>query len=248
VPRQNRFRGGSQRSSRNVRREPINSDDGGTVITTTTSSPKGSQRRIERRTPIATGGSETNVTVDDQQPRQRRGFSPPKPLGKIASVGLLEAEFLGCIFLLILFLFADLSKSFPDKMMQTMKRGTFISILFFVLALVAGTGDNVGRVAKAIGGLTFFAMLLTSPMTEILGNMDTFFKGDWTSTNEGGTSATAGTPEGSTFSQLPSTIQSQIEGLPVFSQFSGIPGGAKDVIGFLNGLGSATINKIKGAL
>src|SRR5271156_2412258 len=108
MPRQNRFRGGSQRTSRNVRREPINNPDGGTQITTTTTTPKGSQRRVERRTPIPTGGSQTDVQTDSTAASSRRGFSPPKPLGKIASVGLLEAEFLGCLFLLVLFLFADL--------------------------------------------------------------------------------------------------------------------------------------------
>lgn len=116
-----------------------------------------------------------------------RGALPTSVGTKASGVGLLEAEFLIALLLIILFLFADTSKTYSDKIMSTMKRGTMISLLFFVLALTAGTGPNAARISKAIGGLTIVAILLTSPMTDIIGNLDKFFKADWTGTSEHGT-------------------------------------------------------------
>jgi hypothetical protein len=81
--------------------------------------------------------------------------------------------------------------------MQTMKRGTMISLLFFVLALMAGIGPNIARVSKAIGGLTVVAILLTSPMTDVIGNLDKFFKADWASTGEHGTDVGSTSDSGS---------------------------------------------------
>jgi hypothetical protein len=191
--RTNRFRGTPQRSSRTVRRTPINSPDGGTQIETVTTSRTRRARTVERREPISTGGSqittesEVQVGQDTGRNKPLRSYSPTRVGDKASGVGLLEAEFLAALFLQILILFADTNKSYADKVMQTMKRGTMIALLFFILALISGVGPNVARVAKAIGGLTVVAILLTSPMTEILGNLDTFFKADWTGTTEHGT-------------------------------------------------------------
>lgn len=173
-----------------MRRTPIESDSGGTQIETVTRTRGRQNRTVERRTPIATGGSETNVETESTGGgggRQVSGFSPPKAGNRVASIGLLEAEFLGALMLQVLLLFADTNKSYSDKIMSTMKRGTMISLLFFVLALIAGTGPNVARVSKAIGGLTVVAIFLTSPMTDVIGNMDKFFKADWANSGEHGT-------------------------------------------------------------
>lgn len=186
----NRFRNRPERSSRTVRRTPIESDSGGTQTETVTRTRSGSNRTVERRTPIATGGSETNVETESTPARQRPNVGALKPTTageRVASVGLLEAEFLIALFLQILLLFADTNKSYADKIMQTMKRGTMISLLFFILALMAGIGGNSARISKAIGALVIAAILLTSPMTDVLGNLDKFFKADWTQSNEHGT-------------------------------------------------------------
>jgi hypothetical protein len=106
---------------------------------------------------------------------------------KASGVGLLEAEFLGSLLLLILLLFADTDKSYADKIMSTMKRGTMICILFFVLALIAGIGPSSAKISKAIGAMVFVAILVTSPVLNMFGNLDKFFKADWTATGEHGT-------------------------------------------------------------
>lgn len=187
--RTNRFRGTPERSSKTVRRTPIESDSGGTQTETVTKTRRGSNRTVERRTPIATGGSQTSVETESTQARQRPNVGALKPTTageRVAGVGLLEAEFLIALFLQILLLFADTNKSYSDKIMQTMKRGTMISLLFFILALMAGIGGNSARISKAIGALVIAAILLTSPMTDVLGNFDKFFKADWTGTTEHG--------------------------------------------------------------
>lgn len=156
---------------------------------TVTTTRAGSNRRVERRTPIATGGTETSVETENTPARQRPNVGALKPTTageRVAGVGLLEAEFLIALFLQILLLFADTNKSYADKIMQTMKRGTMISLLFFILALMAGIGGNASRIAKAIGALVIAAIFLTSPMTDVLGNLDKFFKADWAGTNEHG--------------------------------------------------------------
>lgn len=189
MPRANRFRGTPQRSSRTVRRTPINSEDGGTQIETRTVTNRRRTSRIERREPIPSGGTQTTVETEDTPTRQRSNVGALKPTtagSRVAGVGLLEAEFIAAIMLQILLLFADTNKSYADKIMQTMKRGTMISLLFFILALMAGIGGNAARISKAIGALVVVAILLTSPMTDVIGNLDKFFKADWTGTNEHG--------------------------------------------------------------
>jgi hypothetical protein len=215
------------------------------------------QYRLERRTPISTGGTQIETVSESQSDararranRSVRDYSPTRAGARTASgVGLLEAEFLGCLFFLVLFLFADLTKSYGDKIMSTMKRGTALCILFFILSLIAGTGANAAKIAKGIGAMVFFAILLTAPVNGMLQTIDSFFKADWTGTGEEGTDTSAtpasGTSPSATFSQLPQSIQSQIEGLPVFEQVEGIPGGLSATYKFLNTLGSDTISKLR---
>lgn len=191
--RRNRFRSRPQTSRRVTRRTPIESEDGGTQTETVTTTNRRRQTRTERRTPIPTGGSQTEVITSDtgQQSAGNRRGGLPNPVRSAtktsAGVGLLEAEFLGSLLLLIMLLFADTSKSYADKVMSTMKRGTFVALLFFILALMAGVGPNAAKIAKAIGALIFITIILTSPVTTVIGAFDTFAKQDWTSTNEHGT-------------------------------------------------------------
>lgn len=191
MPRQNRFRGRTQSTHRVRRTTPIESEDGGTQIETVTTTRNRRQRTLERRTPIASGGSQyetiTDTTGGGNASRPIRSYSPTKMGAGASSVGLLEAEFLGSLFLLILLLFADLNKSYADKIMSTMKRGTLICILFFILSLVAGVGPNAAKIAKAVGGMVFLAILLTSPVTDMIGNFDKFLRGDWAGSGEHGT-------------------------------------------------------------
>ena len=186
----NRFRG-TQRTHRVQRRTPIESESGGTQIETVTTTRNRRQRVTERRTPIASGGSQIETTSEaegqDNSKRPLRSYSPTRVGDKASGVGLLEAEFLGSLALLILLLFADLNKSYSDKIMSTMKRGTLICILFFILALIAGVGPNAAKIAKGIGGLVFVAILLTSPVTDVIGNFDKFIRQDWVGTTEHGT-------------------------------------------------------------
>jgi len=204
----NRFRGRQASGSRRVtRRTPIESEDGGTQIETVTTTRGRTQRRTERRTPIATGGTQTEVTTQDSGNRQDRkpisSYSPTRAGNKASGVGLLEAEFLGALFLLVLLLFADTSKSYADKIMSTMKRGTMLCILFFILALISGIGPSSAKIAKAIGAMVFVAILVTSPVLSMFGNLDKFFKADWTATGEhgsdvGATSSTSDTGSSTT--------------------------------------------------
>lgn len=189
--RQNRFRTSSkpQRSRRVTRRTPIEGEDGGTQIETTTTTKRGSTRRVERREPISTGGSQTTVESESIPASRGRRTSIPSPTSagtKASGIGLLEAEFLGSMALLVLLLFADLNKSYPDKIMSTMKRGTLIALLFFILALIAGTGPNAARISKAIGAMVVIGILVTSPVLNMIGNIDKFFRADWVGTSEHG--------------------------------------------------------------
>lgn len=153
-------------------------------------------------------GTTENITVTTRDPaiQQRRNSrtpirdSSPTRVGAntAGGVGLLEAEFFGTIFLLILLLFTG-KDTYANKIMSTMKRGTLVMILFFVLALIAGVGPNAAKIAKGIGALVFVATLLTTPGNTLITDLDSFFKADWAGTAEHGSdvgSADAGTGSG----------------------------------------------------
>lgn len=189
--------------------------------------------------------------------RPLREYSPPRTAGKlVADVGLLEVEFLACLLLLILLLFTNTSETYANRVMSFMKRGTLLSVLFFVLAIVAASGQNAAKVAKGIGGMVFVATLLTTPSGSIFTALDSFFKADWTGTQESANdtskSADAGTASGTggsaaaTFAQLPPNVKAQIEGQPVFTQVSGIGKGAEIVITGAKDFVSPLVNNILG--
>jgi hypothetical protein len=106
-------------------------------------------------------------------------------------VGGLEGEFLFAIVLLILLMFANSQASYTERIMSFMKRGALTCLLFFVLALIASTGANAARIAKAFGALIIVAILITSPMNTVLKDVDNLIKNDWVGTNEEGTNATS---------------------------------------------------------
>lgn len=157
-------------------------------------SERQSRYSSERRTPIPEGGEQRETVVITDTPqgsrRQSRGSSlPSSPTAageKVASVGLLLAEFIACEAIIGVELFTG-TGSYGDKIMAAMKRGFTTAVLFFFLSLVAATGPNTAKVSKGIGALVFFAVLLTSPVTEMLSSADSFFKANWEGTTEEGT-------------------------------------------------------------
>jgi hypothetical protein len=152
--------------------------------------------RIQGKTGRVSGNSQRNRNINI------RDYSPTRVADKsTAGVGLLEAEFLASITLLMLMMFANTSESYSNKIMSVMKRGTLTCLLFFILAMVAAIGPNAAKFSKAFGALTVIAILLTSPTTQVLSDLDNIIKNDWvgTSETEGGTnpaSSDSGTGSG----------------------------------------------------
>jgi hypothetical protein len=173
-----------------VRRTPIESDNGGTQIETVTTTRNKRARTVERREPIATGGSQITTESETQggeRGKPLRNYSPTSAGDKASGVGLLEAEFIASLLMIVILLFADTNKSYADKIMSTMKRGTLISLLFFILALMSGIGPSSAKIAKAIGAMVFVGILVTSPVLNVFSDLDKFFKADWAGTGEHGT-------------------------------------------------------------
>jgi hypothetical protein len=144
--------------------------------------------RIQRKASGIPGNSQRNRNVNI------RNYSPTRVADKSTSgVGLLEAEFLTAIILLILMMFANTSDSYSNKIMSVMKRGTLTCLLFFILAMVASIGPNAAKFSKAFGALVVVGILVTSPTTQVLSDLDNIIKNDWvgTSETEGGTSASS---------------------------------------------------------
>jgi hypothetical protein len=107
-------------------------------------------------------------------------------------VGGLEGEFLIAIVLLIGLMFSS-SAGYQDKIMSLMKRGTLTCVLFFILALIAGIGPNMSKVARAFGALIIVGILVTSPVNTVLNDVDGLIKNDWVGTSESGKTGTADT-------------------------------------------------------
>lgn len=156
-----------------------------------------------------------------------RGYGPTQAADKASSgVGLLEAEYFAILFLLIIELFAG-TASYGDKMISMMKRGTLVTILFFVLALVAGIGPNAAKVTKGIGGLVLVGILLSSPGSSIITALDNFAKSDWiagstaSSADTGTQQASSGTiakAEGAAASSANTITEINLPGIgPVFA-------------------------------
>jgi hypothetical protein len=90
-----------------------------------------------------------------------------------------------------------------------MKRGSLTCLLFFILALIASGGPNAAKIAKGFGGLIIVAILLTSPVNTVFGDIDNIIKNDWVGSTEteGGTNpASADTGTASSTSSGLSTV------------------------------------------
>lgn len=116
------------------------------------------------------------------------------------SVGALEGEFLLCLGLLVLLMFANSTSSYGEKIMSVMKRGTLVCLLFFLLAIISTIGPNAEKIAKAFGGLVIVAILITTPVSTVFTDIDNIIKNDWVGSSETGgdtaASADAGTGGG----------------------------------------------------
>lgn len=172
------------------------------------SQPTVRNQYIRTRTPMAGGGSRT-VTTHYEAPSaasQRRNqrsiseFNPANVGEKGGSVGALEGEFLICIGLLVLLMFANSTSSYGERVMSIMKRGTLVCLLFFLLAIISQVGPNASRIAKVFGGLVIVAILITTPANTVIEDVDSLIKNDWVGSSETGgdtaSSADKGTSEG----------------------------------------------------
>jgi hypothetical protein len=126
------------------------------------------------------------------------------------STGMLEGEFLLCLGLLVLLMFANTTSSYGEKVMSLMKRGTLICLLFFLLAIISNIGPNAEKVAKAFGGLIIVAILITTPINTVVTDVDSLIKNDWVGTSETGgdtaASADSGTSGGTSASGIESIL------------------------------------------
>jgi len=139
-------------------------------------------------------------------------------------IGLLQAEFFGCLIILIFLLLSGGNKDLPTKIMNTVKRGTLLCVAFFFLALIAGIGENSRKIATAFGALLFVALLMTSPVfgidssgnvTGVLKDLDNIIKNEWAPTAVHSTVSTSAvtTPTPTSGNQLlSSTTTSPVAG------------------------------------
>jgi hypothetical protein len=98
-----------------------------------------------------------------------------------SGAGLLEAEFLTALGLLVLLMFSS-DADLIDKMMSIMKRGTLICAVFFILAIVSSVGGRTAMACKAFGALVIVAILVKSDMATVITDLDNIVKNDWIGT------------------------------------------------------------------
>jgi hypothetical protein len=208
------------------------------------SQPQIRNQYIRTRQPTPEGGSRT-VTTHYAAPAtssRRRQVTPrqynPANAGSQAtgSVGALEGEFIVCLGLLVLLIFANTGSSYGEKIMSVMKRGTLVCLLFFLLAIISNVGPNAEKIAKAFGGMVIVAILLTSPINTVIKDVDSLIKNDWVGTTETGgdySSANAATQANANKSAVAAGEQA--------ANNVGLPGQLAALLptGFLQGLGSA---------
>lgn len=171
--------------------------------------PQIKNQYIRTREPTATGSR--TVTTHYAAPTSStasKGGGPgirqynPANAGSQATgnVGMLEGEFVLCLGLLVLLMFANSTSSYGEKVMSVMKRGTLVCLLFFLLAIISGIGPNAEKTAKAFGALIIVAILITTPVSTVITDVDNIIKNDWVGSGETGNdtaaSADAGTGGG----------------------------------------------------
>lgn len=171
--------------------------------------PQIKNQYIRTREPTATGSR--TVTTHYAAPTSStasKGGGPgirqynPANAGSQATgnVGMLEGEFVLCLGLLVLLMFANSTSSYGEKVMSVMKRGTLVCLLFFLLAIISGIGPNAEKISKAFGALIIVAILITTPVSTVITDVDNIIKNDWVGSGETGNdtaaSADAGTGGG----------------------------------------------------
>jgi hypothetical protein len=182
--------------------------------------PQVKNQYIRTRTKTPEGGSRTVTThyaapATSGQGRQSspslRKYNPANAGDTVSgSAGMLEGEFLLCLGLLVLLMFANTTSSYGEKVMSLMKRGTLICLLFFLLAIISNIGPNAEKVAKAFGGLIIVAILITTPVNTVVTDVDSLIKNDWVGSSETGgdtaASADTGTSGGTSTSGIESIL------------------------------------------
>jgi hypothetical protein len=207
--------------------------------------PQIKNQYIRTRTKTPEGGSRTVTThyaapAPSRQRYQRptpRQYNPANAGSQVTgSIGALEGEFIVCLALLGLLMFANTGSSYGEKIMSLMKRGTLVCLLFFLLAIISNIGPNAEKIAKAFGGLVIVAILLTSPINTVITDVDSLIKNDWVGTSETGgdySSASAATQANANRSAVSAAEQAAIN--------AGLPGQLAALLptNLLQGLGSA---------
>lgn len=134
------------------------------------------------------------------EPRQYSYNPGPSKSSGSNSISVLEAEYLGTMFLIFLTVFTDQKSTYGSKMLAVLKRMTFASILFFILGLLSTGSENTAKFSKAVGLLVLAGVFLGTAGQGTISALDSFFKADWTQgdTTQGDTSgnAPAGTQTG----------------------------------------------------
>lgn len=169
--------------------------------------PRIQNQYIRTREKTATGSRTVTTHYQAPSETQRRrkvgDFSSTGLAEKTSNVGALEAEFLICILLLVLLMFANSASSYGERVMSLMKRGSLVCLLFFLLAIISQTGPNAERIAKGFGGLVVVAILLTTPMNTVIKDVDALIKNDWVGTSETGNDTAASADSGTATGQSP---------------------------------------------
>lgn len=163
-----------------------------------------SQRQSQDRAARAQSAADLRALSD-----QYGKYSPPRA-GRRAgesgsSAGMLEAEFVICCLLILLWLFTNTQDSYADKMLSVMKRLFLTGFMFFILALASEIGPGTAKVCKAFGGLVTVAILLSTANGSVISTLDQFFKADWIANDN---SASSGNVSDST-SSVPALQQAE---------------------------------------
>lgn len=184
-----------------------------------------SEQRLPRQQrnprPRATTYSATTTSV-----RGNRSYSPPSVSNPVAGTGMLEAEFLVALGLVVLLAFTG-SAAYADKIMSVMKRGTLVCLMFFILSLISSAGNNAARIAKAFGALVVVAILITSDVGAVLTDIDNIIKNDWAGTSESandGEAPASGSADSGTSGSVSGAAQSFINSIETQLKLQGQTG------------------------
>lgn len=180
------------------------------------------------------------------EPRQYSYNPPPSKSSGSNSISVLEAEYLGTMFLIFLTVFTDQKSTYGAKMLAVLKRMTFASILFFILGLLSTGSENTAKFSKAVGLLVLAGVFLGTAGQGTISALDNFFKADWTQgdTTQGDTSSNA--PAGTQIGTSGSAANMAAEAATVPGNvFSETIDGIKSIITVPKDVGDKAISTIK---